>query len=120
MASPEESDFNNIIRNIIKKSLFTEQQIKIILNKSNLRPGKFTISRGAYYRQVGQSREKIVALAYTIALLRGLGVLGDSEMDVIVSVSEQIDLIKDEILFPEKEDDVINVIDTVIRQVVKL
>ena len=36
MAESEESNFNNIIHQIIKKSLFTERQIEIILNQKDL------------------------------------------------------------------------------------
>ena len=32
----KESNFNNIIREIIKKSLFTERQVEIILNQKDL------------------------------------------------------------------------------------
>ena len=64
MTEFEDSNFNNIIRKIIKKSLFTERQIEIILNQRDLLESKFSISRGAYYRQVGQSREKLISLFY--------------------------------------------------------
>ena len=70
MAEFEQSNFNNIIRQIIKKSLFTERQIEIILNQKDLQNSKFNISKGAYYRQVGQSRDKLIALFYSIILLR--------------------------------------------------
>ena len=55
MVGSDESNFNNIIRQIIKKSLFTERQIEIILNKKDLLESNFSITKGAYYRQVGQS-----------------------------------------------------------------
>ena len=42
MADSKESNFNNIIRQIIKKSLFTERQIEIILNQKDLLESKFT------------------------------------------------------------------------------
>ena len=64
MVEFEQSNFNNIIRQIIKKSLFTERQIEIILNQKDLLNSKFTITKGAYYRQVGQSRDKLIVLFY--------------------------------------------------------
>ena len=112
----EESNFNNIIRKIIKKSLFTERQVEIILNQKDLLESNFSISKGAYYRQVGQSREKLIALFYSIILLRGLGILLPDDIDVISKLSDQISVINDSDVFPEREDDVINVIDRVIRQ----
>ena len=41
MAESKESNFNNIISKIIKKSLFTERQIEIILNQKDLLRIKF-------------------------------------------------------------------------------
>jgi hypothetical protein len=116
MAESEESNFNNIIRKIIKKSLFTERQIEIILNQKNLLESSFSISKGAYYRQVGQSREKLVALFYSIILLRGLGILLPDDIDVISKLSEQISVINESDIFPEREDEVISVIEKLIRQ----
>lgn len=116
MAEFEKSNFNNIIRQIIKKSLFTERQIEIILNQKDLLNSKFGISKGAYYRQVGQSRDKLIALFYSIILLRGLGILLPDDIDVISKLSEQIRVINESDIFPEREDEVINVIDRLIRQ----
>ena len=116
MEESEESNFNNIIRKIIKKSLFTERQIEIILNQKNILESSFSISKGAYYRQVGQSREKLVALFYSIILLRGLGILLPDDIDVISKLSEQISVINESDIFPEREDEVISVIEKLIRQ----
>ena len=116
MAESEVSNFNNIIRQIIKKSLFTERQIEIILNQRDLLESQFSISKGAYYRQVGQSREKLIALFYSIILLRGLGIILPDDIDVISKLSEQISVINDSDIFPEREDEVISVIDRLVRQ----
>ncbi|QLH08070.1 hypothetical protein [Nitrosopumilus ureiphilus] len=116
MTELEGSNFNNIIRKIIKKSLFTERQIEIILNQKDLLESNFSISKGAYYRQVGQSRDKLIGLFYSIILLRGLGILLPDDIDVISKLSEQISVINESDIFPEREDEVINVIDRVIRQ----
>ena len=116
MSGSDQSNFNNIIKKLIKKSLFTERQIEIILNQKDLLDSKFTITRGAYYRQVSQSREKLIALFYSIILLRGLGILLPDDIDVISKLSEQVSVINNSDVFPEREDDVISVIDRVIRQ----
>ena len=116
MAEFEKSNFNNIIHQIIKKSLFTERQIEIILNQKDLLNSEFTITKGAYYRQVGQSRDKLIALFYSIILLRGLGILLPDDIDVISKLSEQIRVINNSDVFPEREDEVINVINRLIRQ----
>jgi len=116
MAELEGSNFNNIIRQIIKKSLFTERQIEIILNQRDLLDSNFSITKGAYYRQVGQSREKLIALFYSIILLRGLGILLPDDIDVISKLSEQISVINESDIFPEREGEVISVINRLIRQ----
>ena len=116
MTGIEKSNFNNIIRQIIKKSLFTERQIEIILNQKDLLESNFSITKGAYYRQVGQSREKLISLFYSIILLRGLGILLPDDIDVISKLSEQISVIDQSDVFPEREEEVISVIDKLIRQ----
>ncbi len=116
MPEVEGSKFNNIIHQIIKKSLFTERQIEIILNQRDLLESKFSITKGAYYRQVGQSREKLIGLFYSIILLRGLGILLPDDIDVISKLSEQISVINESDIFPEREDEVITVIDRLVRQ----
>ena len=116
MTGIEKSNFNNIIRQIIKKSLFTERQIEIILNQKDLLESNFSITKGAYYRQVGQSREKLISLFYSIILLRGLGILLSDDIDVISKLSEQISVIDQSDVFPEMEEEVISVIDKLVRQ----
>jgi len=116
MAEFDQSNFNNIIRQIIKKSLFTERQIEIILNQKDLLNSKFSITKGAYYRQVNQSRDKLIAFFYSIILLRGLGILLPDDIDVISKLSEQISVINESDIFPEREDEVISVIDRLVRQ----
>ncbi len=120
MSEFNNSNFNNIMRKIIKKSLFTERQIEIILNQKDLLETKFTISKGAYYRQVSQSREKLISLFYSIIILRGLGIILPDDIDVISKLSEQVNVIMDSDVFPERENDVISVIDRVIRQTCNL
>jgi len=116
MTEFEESNFNNIIRQIIKKSLFTERQIEIILNQKDLQETKFSITKGAYYRQVSQSREKLIGLFYSIILLRGLGILLPDDIDVISKLSEYIRVMNDGDVFPEREEQITKVIDMTIRK----
>ena len=116
MEESKGSNFNNIIRQIIKKSLFTERQIEIILNQKDLLESEFSITKGAYYRQVGQSREKLIALFYSIILLRGLSILLPDDIDVISKLSEQVSVINEGEIFPEREQEVISVLDRLIRQ----
>lgn len=116
MAKSSERVFNNIIRQIIKKSLFTERQIEIILNQIDVQKTQFSITKGAYYRQVKQSREKMIGLYYSIILLRGLRVLHGEDMDVITRLSEQISVIQNSDIFPEKEQEIISVIEALLNR----
>lgn len=116
LADIEESKFNRIIEQIIKKSLFTERQIEIILNHKNLLESEFRISKGAYYRQLGQSRQKLMSFYYSIVLLRGLGILLPDDIDVMSRLAQQVSVIKDSDVFPEREEEIISVIDRLVKQ----
>jgi len=110
MSEPQDLIFNNIIKQIIKKSLFTERQIQIILNQSDLQKSRFSITKGAYFRQVKQSRDKLLALYYSIVLLKGLGVLLPEDVELMSRLSEQVSVIQGSDVFPEKEEEIISVI----------
>ena len=117
MSEPEMSNFNTIIKEIIKKSLFTERQIEIILKQKKLLDIEFGVSKGAYYRQLAQSRSKIESVYYTIILLQAYDViLPDS--NVISRLAEQVNVMKDGSFTPENEDQIINVIQKTVKQLV--
>ena len=86
-------NYNNIIKEMLKKSLFTRRQIEIILNFKNIEQVDLGITKGAYYRQVSQSREKLSALYYSIVLLRVLGILLPDDVDILSKLSEQASVI---------------------------
>ena len=117
MSEPNTSNFNTIIKEIIKKSLFTERQIEIILKQKKLLDIEFGVSKGAYYRQLAQSRSKIESVYYTIILLQAYDViLPDS--NVISRLAEQVNVMKDGSFTPENEDQIINVIQKTVKQLV--
>ena len=117
MSEPEISNFNTIIKEIIKKSLFTERQIEIILKQKKLLDVEFGVSKGAYYRQVAQSRSKVESVYYTLILLQAYDViLPDS--DVISRLAEQVNVMKDGGFAPENEDQIMNVIQKAVKQLV--
>jgi hypothetical protein len=120
MSKTLDDNFNNIVRQIIKKSLFTERQVEIILKRKNLTDSQFTISKGAFYRQITQSRDKLIALCYSWILLRGLDVLSSDDMDVINRLSEQVSVIKSSDIFPEREKEVMLVIQELLNRTCKL
>ena len=92
------------------------KQIKIILNRKNLAEFEFGISKGAYFRQVGQSRDKLMGLYYSIILLRGMGILLPDDIDVISRLAEQVSVIKNSDVFPEREEQVMDLIEKLVTQ----
>jgi len=117
MSEPNMSNFNTIIKEIIKKSLFTERQIEIILKQKKLLDIEFGVTKGAYYRQLAQSRSKIESVYYTIILLQAYDViLPDS--NVISRLAEQVNVMKGGSFTPENEDQIINVIQKTVKQLV--
>ena len=119
MSDPTISNFNTIIREIIKKSLFTERQIEIILKQKKVLDVEFGVSKGAYYRQLAQSRSKIESVYYTIILLQALDVILTNS-DVISRLTEQVNVMKDGDFTPENERQIMDVIQKTVRQLVNL
>ena len=117
MSDPNISNFNIIMQEIIKKSLFTERQIEIILKKKKMLDVEFGVSKGAYYRQLAQSRSKIESVYYTLILLQALDVILTNS-DVITRLAEQVNVMKDGSFTPENEDQIIDVIQKTVRQLV--
>jgi len=123
MSEPSKSNFNIIIQKIIKKSLFTERQIEIILKKKRMLGDGFSlnITKGAYYRQVVQSRKKIEGLYYSIILLQGLDVISPDDSDVIFRLAEQVSrMYENSDFMPENQEQITSVIDDAVKQIVSL
>ena len=119
MSEPNKSNFNTIIQEIIKKSLFTERQIEIILKQKKLIDVEFCVSKGAYYRQVAQSRSKVESVYYTLILLQAYDViLPDS--GVISRLAEQLNVMKDGDYAPENERQIVDVIQKAVKQLVNM
>ena len=117
MSEPDKSNFNIIIQKIIKKSLFTERQIEIILKQKKLLDVEFSVSRGAYYRQLAQSRRKVESVYYTLILLQAYDVILTNS-DVISRLAEQVNVMKGGSFTPENEDQIIDVIQKTVKQLV--
>ena len=117
MSEPTKSNFNTIIQEIIKKSLFTERQIEIILKQKKLLDVEFSVSKGAYYRQLAQSRSKVESVYYTLILLQAYNViLPDS--NVISRLAEQVNVMKDGDFTPENGSRIMGVIQKTVKQLV--
>ena len=119
MSNPDKSNFNTIMQEIIKKSLFTERQIEIILKQKKMLQVEFGVSKGAYYRQLGQARSKIESLYYTILLLQAYDVILP-ESDVMFRLAEQLNVMKESDFTPENEGQIMDVIQQAVKQLVNL
>ena len=119
MSESDSSNFPNILKEIIKKSLFTERQIEIILKQKKMIDVEFGVSKGAYYRQVNQTRSKIESLYYTILLLQAYDVILP-ESDVMFRLTEQLNVMKDSDFTPENESQIIDVIQKAVKQLVNM
>ncbi|MDE1863166.1 MAG: hypothetical protein KGI33_09665 [Thaumarchaeota archaeon] len=120
MSDPLEDNLNKVMKEIIKNSLFTERQIEIISKRRNLSGRQFAISRGAFYRQVAQCQAKFQSFCYSWILLKALGILREEDITVINRLAEQVSVIKNSDVFPEREDQVIYVIHELLERTCKL
>ena len=119
MSDPNKSNFNTIMQEIIKKSLFTERQIEIILKQKKMLQVEFGVSKGAYYRQLAQTRSKIESLYYTILLLQAYDVILP-ESDVMFRLAEQLNVMKESDFTPENEGQIMDVIQQAVKQLVNM
>ena len=119
MSDHNESNFNIIMQEIIKKSLFTERQIEIILKQKKVLQVEFGVSKGAYYRQLGQARSKIESLYYAILLLQAYDVILP-ESDVMFRLAEQLNVMKESDFTPENEGQIMDVIQQAVKQLVNM
>ena len=120
-------EFNNLLKILIEKNLFTIRQISIIYNKFNNKTSSISknkLSAGAYYRQIKQCRKKYDQLIYTLVLFRLLNFIDDSTMETIQSIITQLQKIShNEINHNSTQilpDDIIIVIEKIIRKINKI
>ena len=90
---PEEMHFNEIYKNILGNSLFTERQTYIIYKRLANKKNVVGISRGAYYRQIRQCRHKVVSILYSILLLEYIGAIDHQSLSVLQTLSEKLGVI---------------------------
>jgi len=120
-------EFNNLLKILIEKNLFTIRQISIIYNKFNNKTSSISknkLSAGAYYRQIKQCRKKYDQLIYTLVVFRLLNFIDDSTMETIQSIITQLQKIShNEINHNSTQilpDDIIIVIEKIIRKINKI
>lgn len=118
------SNFNALYAYIVANSLFTPRQLSIISNqlKGGSKPEK--ISSGAYYRQVKQCRKKVISILYSMILLQSIGIVQSEALTTLNKLAEQLTVIfaseSSDAMSRLNVDDVISVINEVIKRVSKL
>ena len=118
------SNSDTLYAYIIANSLFTPRQLSIILNQLEGGGKPEKISSGAYYRQVKQCRKKVISLLYSIMLLQSIGIVHPDALTTLNRLAEQLTVIfasESSDGTPRLDvDDVISVINEVIKRVSKL
>ena len=109
------SNFNVIIRNIIKRSLFTERQIEIIIDMVEGGKEAPLISRGAYYRQRGQVKRKVEALFYSMVLVYSLDALPKESLATVEEMAKQLGVIFDSDVALEVGEEVLDVMEKAVK-----
>jgi len=114
-------NYTSIFNHFIENSIFTKKQTSIIYNKILHEKRAGNISAGAYYRQLGQCRNKVKRTVYTLLLLRLLNVVDVETFAILNQLNDQLNVILNK---PSDEIDnsalsnVISLMDNVIRNLV--
>jgi hypothetical protein len=89
----KEINFNDIYRDIVANSLFTDRQMCIISKHLIHTNSVRNISRGAYYRQLKQCRHKIISILYSILLLQSIGAIDYKTLSVLQALADRLSVI---------------------------
>jgi hypothetical protein len=114
-------NYTVFLNHFIANSILTKKQTSIIYNKVLKINATDNITSGAYYRQLGQCRNKIRKTVYSLLLLRFLNVVDAETFSVLDQLNNQLNVI---LTNPTDEidsttmDSVISLIDNVIRKLV--
>ena len=115
--------YSVFLNHFIANSIFTKKQTSIISNKVLHEKPARNISAGAYYRQLGQCRNKVKRTIYTLLLLRLLNVVDVETFAILNQLNDQLNVILNK---PRDEIDnytlsnVISLMDNVIKKLVLL
>jgi hypothetical protein len=119
MGSAEMKD-NEIIRFIIERSLFTKKQLEIISKRKRGERAAQQRSRGAYYRLLKQSRDKLAGLIYSLLLLEVMGIMDEQGKMVLNRLASQIAVTQTGDIDEYTARDVIRVMDEVVSRISRI
>jgi hypothetical protein len=114
-------NYTAILNHFIANSIFTKKQTSIIYNKMLEAKRIDNTSSGAYYRQLGQCRNKTGKTVYTMVLLQLLNVVDTETFSVLDRLNNQLSVIlnkRSDEIDPSVLNGVISLIDNVIKRLV--
>ena len=114
-------NFTVLLNHFIANSIITKKQTSIIYNKMLKAKPMDNITSGAYYRQLRQCRDKTRKVVYTLLLLRLLNAVDIQAFSVLDQVNNQLNVIsnkQNDVIDATSLNDVISLIDNVIRKLV--
>jgi hypothetical protein len=113
-----EIQYNDIIKHIITNSLFTERQIYILYNKSSRRSPPDRISKGAYYRQLKQSEQKVAGVLYSLIILRYLNMIDKGTFQTLEVILDNTSHLIESMISQNDSRNVISLVDEIIRKLI--
>lgn len=116
-------NFTVLLNHFIANSILTKKQTSIIYNKMLKAKPLNNMTSGAYYRQLRQCRDKTRRVVYTLLLLRLLNCVDIQAFSVLDQVNNQLNVIsnkQNDVIDATSLNDVISLIDNVIRKLVLL
>jgi hypothetical protein len=118
------SNSNNLFGYLVANSLFTPHQISIISKRLQSSGKPKNISSGAYWRQVRQCREKVMAVLYSAILLQSTGVLQPEALSALSRMAEQLGVMfaseGSDVPLQARTADVISVMEQLLKRMSKL
>jgi hypothetical protein len=118
------SNSNNLFGYLVANSLFTPHQISIISKRLQSSGKPENISSGAYWRQVKQCREKVMAVLYSAILLQSTGVLQPEALSALSRMAEQLGVMfaseGNDVPLQARTADVISVMEQLLKRMSKL
>jgi hypothetical protein len=118
------SNSNNLFGHLVANSLFTPHQISIISKRLQSSGKPENISSGAYWRQVKQCREKVMAVLYSAILLQSTGVLQPEALSALSRMAEQLGVMfaseGSDVPLQARTADVISVMEQLLKRMSKL
>lgn len=114
-------NFTVLLNHFIANSILTKKQTSIIYNKMLKAKPMNNMTSGAYYRQLRQCRDKTQRVVYTLLLLRLLNAVDIQAFSILDQVNNQLNVIsnkQNDVIDATSLNDVISLIDNVIRKLV--